>query len=121
MMLVTLVSAFEQHLILSEPGYILFYRIVIQTNGFTESFLTLLDIDMQILIVVLNSLPYRSAVELAVLGSGRGILNLEKWLKDSILINRDSFVMVFVMCPFLSCALIFFWNQFLLINLHWIV
>jgi hypothetical protein len=29
--------------------------------------------------------------------------------------------MVLVMCPFLSCALIFFWNQFLLINLHWIV
>lgn len=60
---------------------------------------------MQILPVVLDSLPFRCALQLAVLGSGRGILNLEKWLEDSILTKRDSFVMVFTpfsvlcLCP----------------------
>lgn len=46
---------------------------------------------MQVLPAILDSMPLRAALKLAVFAATKELVNLEKWLEEKVTIHRDSF------------------------------
>lgn len=57
-------------------------------------FLIVIIYDAQVLPAVLDSMPSKVALKLAVFAARKGVLNLEKWLEEELTIHRDSFAAV---------------------------